>query len=144
MTHFSELSVDKLLAGELTGATAAALRAHAAECARCGDTLDDAVTTRAQFAQIAAAPWKAAALVRPTMPRRWRSAAIAAPLAMAAALALVLAWPRTRDHVRTKGTAIVGFFVAHGDAVRRGTLHETVMPGDRLELVTSTLSLIHI
>ena len=130
MTHFSELSVDKLLAGELSGAAAAALRAHAADCARCGETLDDAVATRVEFKAIAIAPWK--------QPRRWRSAAIAAPLAVAAALTLVLAWPRPADQVRTKGTAIVGFFVAHGDAVRRGTLRETVMPGDRVELVTST------
>lgn len=128
MTHFSELSVDKLLTDELPPDAAAALRAHAADCARCGETLDDAVTTRAQFARIDAAAWKGARR------KHWPTAA---PLAMAAALAIALAWPRTQDHVRTKGTAIVGFFVAHGDAVRRGTLRETVMPGDRLELVTS-------
>jgi Putative zinc-finger len=133
MTHFSELSVDKLLAGELTGAAAAALRAHAADCARCSETLGDAVTTREQFAQLPA--WTGITPI--TRVKRWQ---IAAPLAaLAAALALVLAWPRAQpDHIRTKGTAIVGFFVAHGDAVRRGTLRETVTPGDRLELVTST------
>jgi hypothetical protein len=131
MTHFSELSVDKLLAGELTGDAAAALHAHAADCARCGETLGDAVTTREQFAQIPAAPWTGVTPI--TRAKRWQIAALAA------AFALVLAWPRAQpDHIRTKGTAIVGFFVAHGDAVRRGTLRETVTPGDRLELVTST------
>jgi hypothetical protein len=137
MTHFSELSVDNLLAGELTGDAAAALHAHAADCARCGETLGDAVTTREQFARIDAVPWRGITPITHVARKRWQ---IAAPLAaLAAALALVLVWPRAQpDHIRTKGAAIVGFFVAHGDAVRRGTLRETVTPGDRLELVTST------
>jgi hypothetical protein len=42
--------------------------------------------------------------------------------------------------VRTKGTAIVGFYVAHGADVRRGTLRETVVPGDRVELFTTTFA----
>ena len=128
MTHFSELSFDKYLAGELTGDAAAVLREHAASCARCGESLDSALATRDAF--VFENP-------RLSTSRRWRSAAISAPLAAAAAIALVLAWPRTHAAVRTKGTAIVGFFVAHGDAVRRGALGDTVTPGDRLQLVTS-------
>jgi hypothetical protein len=73
--------------------------------------------------------------------RRRRDAAIAAiAMGLAAAVAIVLAWPRSPadDEVRTKGTPIVGFFVAHGDAIRRGAPHEAVMPGDRVELFTTT------
>jgi hypothetical protein len=127
MTHFSELTVDKYLAGELGRDAIASLRAHAAECARCGDALEDALAVKASFVHRRATPL-------------WRRARVlyAAPVALAAALALVVAWPRSHDATRTKGTAIVGCYVAHGAAVRRGALHETVMPGDRIELVTST------
>jgi Putative zinc-finger len=132
MTHFSELTVDKYLAGELGREAVASLRAHAAECARCGDTLEDALAVKATFVHD-----------RPAVPL-WRRARVlyAAPVALAAALALVLAWPRPHapqaEVTRAKGTAIVGCYVAHGDAIRRGALRETVMPGDRIELVTST------
>ncbi len=132
MSHFSELGIDKLLAGELDRDAASALRTHAAECERCSETLANATTTRDSFT------------FRP-VPRtvRWRSAAIAAPLALAAALALLFAWPAepAGDRIRMKGAASVGLFgvfVAHGTSVRRGTVHETVMPGDRLEFATST------
>jgi len=127
MTHFSELTIDKYLAGDLGREAITSLRAHAAECARCGDALEDAIAVKAAF-------------VPPALPL-WRRARVlyAAPVALAAALALVVAWPRAHaDATRAKGTAIVGCYVAHGDAVRRGALHETVMPGDRIELVTST------
>ncbi len=40
--------------------------------------------------------------------------------------------------MRAKGTAIAGFFVAHGDEVRRGAVREVVVPGDRIELFTTT------
>jgi hypothetical protein len=129
MTHFSELTIDKYLAGELGRDAVTSLRAHAAECARCGDALEDALAVKAAF-------------VPPAIPL-WRRARVlyAAPVALAAALALVVVWPRPRSHAevtRAKGTAIVGCYVSHHDAVRRGALHETVMPGDQIELVTST------
>ena len=129
MTHFSELTVDKYLAGELGREAVASLRAHAAECARCGDALEDALAVKASFVNVHSAP-RSAGL---------RRVLYAAPVALAAAFALVLAWPRPHaDATRAKGTAILGCYVAHGDAVRRGALRETVMPGDRIELVTST------
>ena len=49
MSHFSELTVDKYLAGELGRDAVASLRAHAAECARCGDALEDALAVKASF-----------------------------------------------------------------------------------------------
>lgn len=135
MNHLSELRVDKLLAGELADDAAVALRAHAAECARCGEALADAVAIRDEFATASA--------FRPAVaPRRsrWRAAAVIAPLSLAAAVALLLAWPAkpVEDRIRTKGSAALGWFVAHGGEVRRGLAHETVVPGDRLEFTTST------
>ncbi|MEP6861352.1 MAG: hypothetical protein ABJE66_12060 [Deltaproteobacteria bacterium] len=133
MTHFSELTVDKYLAGELGRDAVASLRAHAAECARCGDALEDALAVKATFVNVHSAP-RSAGLRRARV-------LYAAPVALAAALALVVAWPRSPASTgvtRAKGTSIVGCYVAHGAAVRRGALHEIVMPGDRIELVTST------
>jgi len=130
--HVSELAIDRMLAGEVAAADAAAMRDHAASCSRCSALLDDALEVQRMFA----AHPPALPIV---MPRR-RAHVIATVTALAAVLALVVAWPRhaAAPAVRTKGTAIVGFFVAHDGAVRRGALREQVMPGDRIELVTTT------
>ena len=132
--HISELAIDRRLAGELSAHDAAALDHHALACERCSVALDDA---RAQQRELVAAP-----LPHLFVPRRPRAlpVMIGAATALAAALAVVVSWPRTQHHggVRTKGSAIVGFFVAHGDAVRRGATREAVMPGDRVELFTTT------
>lgn len=139
-THVSELAIDRMLAGEVAAADAAAMRDHAASCRRCGALLDDAVAVQREFA-------KSAPPLPIALPRR-RVQVIAAVTALAAAVAVVLAWPRHEAaapgegfrgiSVRTKGAAIVGFFVAHDGAVRRGGGREHVMPGDRIELVTTT------
>ncbi len=121
--HVSELAIDRLLAGELTLPDAAALRGHAAACRSCAAALDDALATRR------------AALPPLPLPRRHVLPALAA--LAAAAMLIAVAWPH-EPQVRTKGTSIVGFFVAHGDRVRRGAPSETVMPGDRIELFTTT------
>jgi hypothetical protein len=132
MTHFSELTVDKYLAGELGREAVASLRTHAAECTRCGDALEDALAVKASFGNVHSAS-RFAGL------RRTARILYAAPVALAAALALVVAWPRSHaGTTRPKGTAIVGCYIAHGGEVRRGAPRETVMPGDRIELVTST------
>ncbi len=127
-THVSELAIDRMLAAELSLPDTVALRSHVAACARCAAALDDALATRRE--QLPSLP----------LPRRSRLPALAAAgAALAAALALVVAWPRERaPEIRTKGTSIVGFFVAHGDQVRRGAATETVTAGDRIELFTTT------
>ena len=130
MIHVSELAIDRMLAGELPAADAAALRDHAAACTRCGAALDDALATQH------------ALLPRLELPRRRvLPATLAGAAALAAALAIVVAWPRAHDaevQTQTKGGAIVGFFVSHAGAVRRGGPQETVSPGDRVELFTTT------
>lgn len=130
-THVSDLAFDRLLAGELSSGEAAAVREHAGSCHACGVLLADAEDARKAFA---AAP-------RPIWLQRRRAwPVVAGGLAIAAAFALVVAWPRHAEpEVRTKGTAIAGFFVSHGGEVRRGSPSEAVAPGDRIELWTTTL-----
>lgn len=129
MIHISELAIDRLVAGEMRAADAAALRDHAAHCARCGALLDDALACQQQF-------------VPPSLPvplRRTRVVMIAATAMVAAAAAVFVAWPKPQaDAVRLKGDAIIGFYVAHGGSVRRGAARELVVPGDRIELATTT------
>lgn len=131
-THVSELAIDRLIAGEIDPFDAAVMREHAAECARCEAALTDALEVKRAFS----APLSAIPLPR----RRLAAPAIAAITAVAAVVAVVIAWPRGEpaEEVRTKGSSIVGFFVAHHDQVRRGAVHETVMPGDRVSFTTST------
>ena len=132
--HVSELAVDRLIAGEITGEDAAAMRDHLATCARCAPLYADAEAVQRAFA----ADRPPLALPPPVVRRRTAVLA-SAGAALAAAFAVVIAWPRaTTTGTRTKGAAIVGFFVAHGSDVRRGAVREVVTPGDRIELATTT------
>ena len=129
-THVSELAIDRMLAGEVAPVEEVAMRDHASGCARCAARLADAHAVQRHFAR-----------TRPALPipRTRRAPIYAAVTALAAGLAIVVAWPRAHaPEVRTKGTAIVGFFVAHGDQVRHGSTREVVSPGDRVELYTTT------
>jgi hypothetical protein len=215
--HVSELSIDRLLAGELRDADADAMRDHARACKACGDRLADAESTQREFVQLASqiasrlpsarpltpvarptfAPPTFAPPIEPLLPtaapivprrssarssfaaRPRTIALVGAAVAAAAACALFVAWPaaghdkdprglqvamdgdrtngaRTNGALdgdrtngartnggavageRTKGRAIAGFFVAHDGDVRRGGVRETVTPGDRLQLYTTT------
>jgi hypothetical protein len=124
--HVSELAIDQLLAGELHRADEAAIRDHAESCARCGALLADALSVQRAFA---------AEQPRLRLPRR-SLVPMAAAFALAAGVALVVTRPH--DAVRTKGTAILGGFIAHGDQVRRAGAHESIAVGDRVELATTT------
>jgi hypothetical protein len=128
--HVSELSIDRLLAGELAAADAAAMRDHAHACKACGDRLADAIAVQDE--------WRGAPALPIVRPRRHYVAALGA---LAAAAAVVLAWPRSAEPTeRTKGSAMAGFYVAHGGDVRLGGIDDTVTPGDRLQLFTTTSS----
>ena len=129
-THVSELAVDRLVAGEIPPADAAAMRDHAATCVRCRPLLDNALAMRRSFAP--------PPLALPT-PIRWRRPMAIASSLLVAAVALLVLWPKPQPAlVRTKGSSIAGYFVAHGDDVRRGKPLETVVPGDRIQLFTTT------
>jgi len=127
----SELTIDRLLAGEL--ADPAAVRAHAAGCATCGGLLRDAEAIAARFAT-AAPP-----LGFPD-PGRARPVVLAAAAALAAVLALVVwaPWRGGESGVQTKGRPALGVFVSHAGVLRRAVSGEVVAPGDRLQLVTTS------
>ena len=122
----SELTIDRMLVGELAPAAATRVRAHAGTCTECGALLANAERYAAGFAAH-----------RPALHAlRRRRIDLAAALAAAAAAVVAIAWPRG-ETIMTKGGAILGFYVAHGDDLRRGQDREVVAPGDRLQLVTT-------
>jgi len=134
MMCVSELAMDRLLAGELQELEATAVRGHAARCTRCGGMLDDAVSVQAAFH---ADPPP----LRLPLARRRRFALYYAAAAAAAVLVLLVARRGTEaTGTQTKGliTPRLGFFVAHDGCVRRGATGERVVPGDRIELATSS------
>ena len=144
--HLSELAVDRLVAGELAAGDEAAMRDHAADCPQCGALLDDALAVQRTFALdhmplrfVTPLPSPRPFADRP--PRRAAYGALGAAMAIAAGLAIAISWPRAHAEttVRTKGSAMVGFFVQHDGQIRRGAPHEVVMPGDRVELFTTAL-----
>lgn len=118
---WSRLECDQLLQGELR----AERTAHAASCARCTALLAAHRHERATFA----VPRRGAR--RP----RW----IAAGLAAAAALCAVwlIGHDRGAPDTRTKGKPAIGFYVKHGDAVRKGGPGDVVFPGDALDFAAS-------
>jgi hypothetical protein len=125
----SDRRLDALLAGELEGETRALAEQHLSECGRCAARRDEMAGDAAAF--LAAHP-PVAKVVRLAPRRRWLWGA---GLAAAAALFLVVRMPAPAE--RTKGSGSVGFFVRHGESVRRGGPGERVMPGDALRFVVT-------
>jgi hypothetical protein len=125
----SRLQCDRWLNGEL--ANDDELAAHCAACTRCAALLDAHRRERAELA----IPLRAG--------RRWTWVATTA-----AAAAAVLVWMALPDRggpmgstdgeERIKGRPQIGFYVKHGDAVRRGGGGEVVFPGDALNFTAST------
>jgi hypothetical protein len=130
----SELMIDRLIAGELPAELCARARVHAATCADCGGLLRDAEAVAQRFA--AAPP----PLVLPAPPRARFARGGAAVTALAVGIAIVIAaaWPDRHDSVRVKGGPSLGAFVSHAGELRRVEAGDIVVPGDRLQLVTST------
>ena len=139
----SDLRVDRWLAGDLGAADEESARAHAAGCAACAARVARFREAHAASASEAAAGLAAIleAATPPARPR-WRLwVPFAAGLTAAvAALALLVRPADTGDALgtRTKGPrAHLGFFVKHGDAVRRGGWDEKVSPGDLVRFTAS-------
>jgi len=132
----SELAIDRLVSGELPPPASNAIRHHAATCQRCGGLLADAVAAAQAFA--AAPP----PLRLPfASARRRLGLALASGAVAVAAVALVALVSRPgadAPGTRTKGSSILGFFVAHGGSVRRGGAGERLAPGDAIELYATT------
>jgi hypothetical protein len=126
--HVSELSIDRLLAGELPPGDVAAMRDHAAACDRCGALLADALSAKREV------------LPRLPLPRTRTPyvAAVGALAAVAAGALVVASWPHAQPVVRTKGAPVLGFYVAHEGRVRLGHAHEAIDRGDAIELYTTS------
>jgi hypothetical protein len=109
----SDLVLDRL-ASEASG------HPHADECDACRARLQAIIRERSAF--MAEAP----ALVR----TRRRSWPVAIPIALAAGLSALFV--RSEDGTRTKGSAEIGFYVKHGDVVRKGADGEVLAPKDSI------------
>jgi hypothetical protein len=132
MTHLSRLRADQLLNDELAAVEAHAARAHVASCDRCTARIAEHERERAELAV-------------PLASRRRPRAAWIAAAAFAAAAVIVLVALRARGPhgvdeggTRLKGAPAIGFYVKHGDAVRRGADGELVAPGDAIELTATS------
>jgi hypothetical protein len=136
----TDLMFDAWLAADLPANRATELETHVSGCARCARRRAVLLGERAAFLSVAPV-LKPAVLVAPTVPvasPRWR-APVAVLLSAAAAVMLVFVGTRQGGHeTRAKGTERLGFFVKHGDSIRRGEPGEHVRPGDLLRFTYST------
>lgn len=155
----SDLRIDRWLARDLPAPDHAAARAHLAGCPTCAARAAHLEATRDRTASGAAAAWEsicrgaAAAggdhggggIIGGEAPsvarRRWWAPPLLAACAAVVVIAL-FARPRTRPGVdgtgeRSKGGARLGFFVKHGDRVRRGGASEVVSAGDSVRFTVS-------
>jgi len=129
----SDYAFDRWLAGHAAADQRQAIEQHVARCARCS-----ARQARLQGEREA---WRArtvpAALGSSSKPKRVAVPAVAAALALAAAAMLIVRGSSLApdEGVRSKGPQSIGFYVKHGDAVRRGAHGERVEPGDALRFL---------
>jgi hypothetical protein len=144
----SDLRIDRMLAGDLEGGESARAREHLAGCSACGARVAAFEAARAvippdleAIRRLAAAP--PAATARRPWRAWWPSLGVA--LAVGAAALIVAVRPRAPDETtRIKGGPRLGFFVKHGDDVRRGRPGELVNPGDMVRFVVSTPQQAHL
>lgn len=142
-TCITDLKFDCFYAGELSGSDERSLRAHLSSCTRCSLRCELLEQQRTAFYR-RAADWQSFATRRdpPAGERRaWGRGARWAALSAAAALALAVfvrpAPVAQVASVRSKGRPGLGFYVKHGEHVRRGASGERVRPGEMLRFVYS-------
>jgi hypothetical protein len=146
----SDLRIDRMLAGDLDGGERERARDHIADCTACASRVAAIEAARAAtpphleaIRRIAAAP--PARFAR----RTWGWPLLGVALAAGAAMLVVVVRPHaprpggggeqaTDEATRLKGSAHLGFFVKHGNFVRRGGPGEPVSPGDLVRFVVST------
>ena len=149
----SDLRIDRMLAGDLDVDADGRAREHVAGCSACAARVAAFEAARAAvppdvereleaLRRLAAAP--AAPAARPTWRRRWLWPPLGVALAVGVAGLVVAVRSPAPDSTRTKGAARLGFFVKHGDAVRRGVAGEQVNPGDLVRFVVSTPRAAHL
>jgi hypothetical protein len=143
----SDLRIDRMLAGDLDDDAGARARDHVAGCSACAARVGAFEAARAAtppdmeaLRRVAAAP------PAPVMRRAWRGWWPSLGLALAAGVAGLVVAVRSPAPESTgiKGAARLGFFVKHGDAIRRGVAGEQVSPGDLVRFVVSTPRAAHL
>jgi hypothetical protein len=146
----SDFALDRLWSGELTLAGQAAAEAHLDFCARCRARSLSGVAgplpPRRDVPFAASGPPQRSARPAPRdQGPRWSRAParrLAAGGLAAAVVAALVAGLAPRGHhgdgERIKGTARVGFYVKHGETIRRGAAGEIVAPGDALRFTVTT------
>jgi hypothetical protein len=141
----TDFTFDRWYARELSAAQERDLRAHLESCAHCSLRCEQLERQRAAFHR-RAPDWQSFAARRAPAPTRtprglWRGPRWAVlGLAAAAALALFVV-PTEQERapaVRSKGRASIGFYVKHGEQVRRGVSGERVRPGEVVRFIYST------
>ena len=125
----SSFHLDRFLAGELDELEAERVRAHAAECPRCGPALEAIRAGREERLP----PLRLVAPVRRSR-RWWTAAAAGAGMAVAASLLLVVRSPAERS----KGSGFaLAMYVEHGGEVRRAGPGEIVAAGDAVRFAVT-------
>jgi hypothetical protein len=132
----SDFALDACVTGDLAGDRAVAAREHLVGCTRCSSRFEE---LRKEQATFAAEPLPSA--LAPRRPAPWQARWLGAAGILAAALVILVVFPRRtdRDGERTKGSAMgFRFYVDHAGSVRPGGPDERVEPGDALRFVFST------
>jgi len=147
----SNLELDEWAAGELTPSEAQRVLDHMVHCERCR-TRREALAAEQRAFLLTAPTFREHAeysgqssprladgprrLAQSSPPRRVSWQVALGGLAVAAALCLIFV-PKMPNATRTriKGTPHLGFFVKHGNAVRRGANRQTVYASDLIRFV---------
>ena len=136
----SDLRLDELSAGELTGPERAAALAHLDACAVCPQRLAALDGARARLGGDKLPPLRAE--IR-SAPRRW-GPALGVAVACAGIIAFLVMPRRLPSPTRSKGATQLGFFVTGAEGTRVGGPGETVHPGDRLTFAVSAPAPTHV
>lgn len=138
----SDISFDRLLAGDLPASDERRVRDHLAVCALCAERWADIDARRAAFAAAPPALELGPPVADPWP--RWRWIGPAAALAAVAAVVLFLVVPRGEPGMapatRAKGGETFQLYIRHGARVRRGGVSEIVHPSDQLQFGYSSPS----
>jgi len=137
----SDLRIDRLVAGDLEARARAQAGDHFAICAACASRVAAFQAARDATPPDLETIRRVAAASPPRRLRRgwWPSLGLTLAAGTAAVVIAVRPPATPTETTRIKGGARVGFFVKHGDAVRRGRPSgEPVNPGDLVRFVVST------
>jgi hypothetical protein len=140
--------LDRLVVGELADTTHDDVREHVATCERCTGRVGERKASAATFASDVGLDLRVAATERRVRVPRWRGAAIAAGVAVAAAAVVLLVLPRwgvekvgEAPTARTKGGLSLGLVAKrHDGRIESVSQPAALSPGEAIEFEISTQS----